>query len=484
MSAEGFRRALNNIPQLKEWASGQRDTGSILHQTRSSSEAEIRNSTVDQIIPFDQLSGMLGESTARAIFNEIKTGKYITGLDDVVHHTEAGQETVIFKGLSFRRLNEDVSKYLEQIAKDANVSDASGLSGKILESVKQNKFDKGHVYGWANTLVQRTKGSMAQALKDPARQVPPDQLQKELDGLNTFIDSLLDILEEYDEATSNITGLKSKVFAKYRKTDSSWLIEWQSSAEQQGAGRRVGVAVGLSQNTGVKGYLKEVGYNNKSLMDKALRSMVDGFVKQGLISESSHSFLELESSPKVIELMKDTLVSAVSGKPKKYKREYTGTVNNAAELTLRKVVGAEKAKADVRKAKADLRKLKNSVNQAKRTVKKKVEPQTVNLVNLQALMNTQLQDVISANMGDGNRKDILNYRTGRFASTVNVDHLTMSRDGMISVFYNYMKYPYATFSSGGRQQNPKTRDPKLLISKSIREIAAEVVSNKLRAVSI
>jgi hypothetical protein len=87
-------------------------------------------------------------------------------------------------------------------------------------------------------------------------------------------------------------------------------------------------------------------------------------------------------------------------------------------------------------------------------------------------------------MGDGNRKDILNYRTGRFASTINIDHLTQSREGLITVFYSYMKNPYATFSAGGKQERPKTRDPKLLIGKSIRDIASQVVTNQLRAIPI
>lgn len=109
---------------------------------------------------------------------------------------------------------------------------------------------------------------------------------------------------------------------------------------------------------------------------------------------------------------------------------------------------------------------------------------TFSLSSLQVLLNTYLQDVVSANMGDGSRSDILNYRTGRFASSVEVTRLSQSREGMITAFYNYMRNPYATFSAGGRQQNPKTRDPKLLIAKSIREIAAEKVSNRLRAVLV
>jgi len=47
-----------------------------------------------------------------------------------------------------------------------------------------------------------------------------------------------------------------------------------------------------------------------------------------------------------------------------------------------------------------------------------------------------------------------------------------------------MKNPYATFSQGGQQSRPASRDPKLLISKSIREIVQQQVGNRLRAVNI
>jgi hypothetical protein len=108
----------------------------------------------------------------------------------------------------------------------------------------------------------------------------------------------------------------------------------------------------------------------------------------------------------------------------------------------------------------------------------------IDLISLQQLMNSQLQDVISANMGSGTSRNILNYRTGRFASSARVEKLSASRQGMITAFYSYMKNPYATFSDGGKQSIPKSRDPKLLISKSIREIAQQLVSNKLRAVPL
>ena len=108
----------------------------------------------------------------------------------------------------------------------------------------------------------------------------------------------------------------------------------------------------------------------------------------------------------------------------------------------------------------------------------------ISLTSLQNLINQHLQSVISANMGDGSSRNILNYRTGRFAASASVQSMSQSRQGMITAFYSYMKNPYQTFEPGYAQGNPKSRDPKLLIAKSIREIVALRVGNSLRAVSI
>jgi hypothetical protein len=110
--------------------------------------------------------------------------------------------------------------------------------------------------------------------------------------------------------------------------------------------------------------------------------------------------------------------------------------------------------------------------------------QFTSLVSLQNLLNQNLATQIQKNMGTGARKDILNYQTGRFAESAKVEKMSQSREGMITAFYSYMRNPYATFSFGGQQENPATRDPKLLISKSIREIGATMVANRMRAVLV
>lgn len=113
-----------------------------------------------------------------------------------------------------------------------------------------------------------------------------------------------------------------------------------------------------------------------------------------------------------------------------------------------------------------------------------VPPSTVNLPDILAKINSNLHEQIRKNMGSGNSTSVLNYRTGRFAESVKVERISESRQGMITAFYSYMKNPYATFSQGGRQQYPRSRDPKTLISKSIREIAQTMATNQLRAVNV
>lgn len=115
---------------------------------------------------------------------------------------------------------------------------------------------------------------------------------------------------------------------------------------------------------------------------------------------------------------------------------------------------------------------------------KNLKGQFSSVVKLEALLRARLALQIEKNMGKGNAHNVLNYRTGRFANTASIERVTTTRDGALSVFYNYMKYPYATFSEGGEQQWPRTRDPKLLISKSIREIGASLVSNRMRAILV
>jgi hypothetical protein len=130
------------------------------------------------------------------------------------------------------------------------------------------------------------------------------------------------------------------------------------------------------------------------------------------------------------------------------------------------------------------KKVKKQLKLSKDSIVTTMPSSATNLPMLMMQINSSLHDQLKKNMGIGNRKDVLNYRSGRFASSAKVERLSESRQGMITAFYSYMKNPYATFSRGGRQERPFTRDPKLLISKSIRELAGQQVANRMRAVLV
>jgi hypothetical protein len=108
----------------------------------------------------------------------------------------------------------------------------------------------------------------------------------------------------------------------------------------------------------------------------------------------------------------------------------------------------------------------------------------ISLVTIQQLINGKLRDQIQNNMGKGKAKTILNYRTGRFADSVRVTKLARTKEDEVTAFYTYMKYPYQTFEPGFAQGQIATRDPKLLISKSIRDVAKDIVTARLKAVLV
>lgn len=89
-------------------------------------------------------------------------------------------------------------------------------------------------------------------------------------------------------------------------------------------------------------------------------------------------------------------------------------------------------------------------------------------LQLIVLINRDLPRVVAKNMGS----PALNYRTGRFASSVRVTDVVKTPKGFPSIGYTYDKDRYQTFEPGFAQGSVD-RDPRKLIDKSMREIAAQ-----------
>ena len=87
-----------------------------------------------------------------------------------------------------------------------------------------------------------------------------------------------------------------------------------------------------------------------------------------------------------------------------------------------------------------------------------------------AIINKELPDTVRKNM----QSPQLENRTGRFAESVKLTDVVQTPKGYPSFGYTYQRNPYQVFENGssGNWSNGE-RDPRQLIDKSIREIAAQ-----------
>ena len=105
---------------------------------------------------------------------------------------------------------------------------------------------------------------------------------------------------------------------------------------------------------------------------------------------------------------------------------------------------------------------------AKKRIKRRPQKDLFSLV---ALLNAKLPQKILKNMGEPG----LVNRSGRFASSVRVVDAVTTPQGYPSFGYTYQQNPYKVFEQGSKGNwASEDRDPRNLINKSIREIAAEM----------
>ena len=100
----------------------------------------------------------------------------------------------------------------------------------------------------------------------------------------------------------------------------------------------------------------------------------------------------------------------------------------------------------------------------------------VNVTAILGVLNDQLPKVVAKNMGS----PALNFRTGRFASSVRAVDIAITAKGHPSIGYTYQRDPYEVFeASSGSRFSSTDRDPRKLIDFSIREIAASQAITRL-----
>lgn len=179
---------------------------------------------------------------------------------------------------------------------------------------------------------------------------------------------------------------------------------------------------------------------------------------------------KLRTSPSledyVEQLLKNIVKSGTTTTFNNSVRATTGTINTKLGIKSPKVQ-IVKQKVPSQPKSSGLQRLRNPTGQF------------TSLTKLENLMRSLLLETIQKNM---ERPNLYN-QTGRFAESIRLDRLQRERDGAITAFLSYMKYPYATFEKGGKQ-GFRGYYPSRLIDQSVRELAKKLVTARMKTIIV
>jgi len=211
---------------------------------------------------------------------------------------------------------------------------------------------------------------------------------------------------------------------------------------------------------------------------KQLNKAIDKAVKQ-LEGKYGPALSKLKGSDTLQQKKRKDAVDAVMDPMMKLKKPKKGSVKIKKEDTKRKKSAKRPQKKTV-KPKVKPASTKNygaiKIAGAKQGRSPKTAQPSIasNPLFLIQEFNRRLPSAIIDNMGD----PALNNQTGRFAASVRVVDILQTAKGFPSIGYTYQKSPYQTFEVGGNQGSPD-RDPRKLIDRTVREIAAEFAMGRL-----
>lgn len=432
--------------------------------------------------------------TIKTSTGDIRIGTKL-GLEDESRSSE--EDLIIFKNLDHGKFKPIFIDFLQK---------HTSASTELLQFINKN-LDAGHLAGVFDIKYRRIfnlQVSESKARESSYRDFKVSAANDE--QLNNFFNRILLLIHDADYVSSNIV-YDTKLFTSMvkdihrPKQNHSVSAELQLSRLNAAAGTAL-AAIGKQLNNLIKAV-----DSSKSRTDLvAARQAVEGMIKnlnsvvqiiektvsnlnnlefspevkarlQQILADTkaTKTYLTAEGSPNIVTATAQSIAAALSNK--KLKSQIT-KATNSTKITIKTGKKAKTPAPQIKKPQA-VQKTKVSTVKQEQAVSK-ISP----LISLQNLLNLKLVETVKQNMGAGDRRDILNLRSGRFAESVRVDRLTESRQGMITAFYTYMRNPYATFSRGGNQERPFTRDPKLLIARSIRQVAEQIVGNRLRAVLV
>ena len=203
--------------------------------------------------------------------------------------------------------------------------------------------------------------------------------------------------------------------------------------------------------------------------DKALKAIEDELGKKySMDFKASESFVS-RATKGHDALVEDRLFKGVKGATKKAKKRYKKRKESKSRTFRNNKDSIKRAKKKVTGIKTVAAKKLGS----KRSTAKMRTAALANPLALEELLNQLLPRVVASKM----TSPALNYQTGRFAESAEVQDVMVGPRGGVHVDYTYMKDPYQTFEPGFAKGSTY-RDPRKIISESIREIATSIMGDK------
>lgn len=429
-----------------------------------------------------------------------------------VSYLEENNQNIIEYGSGDFRIEKVPQSNLKKLFISYIQNNITGIPKSILDTISEN-IESGHLAGILFLKLKTTLGVQTQFSQSPEATYRDFTVQMpgvEDENAIRALDSVLKAVIDADYLTSNLVT-NHQVFVDATKSvlgdKPTMITELQFAVDNQAAGA-------LLQQTGkqLNLLIKAASAREQSATERAISELIGTLrplaaavlqkaeeLKAPLSEQKIYDkivanakyltevLIDTPGSPSLKDGIGKNIANIIktgnSLKPITTKIKPKPILQKQKETVNIKQVVKEFEKA-AKQLKSVIKKNKTNATIKSKQRLKTTRGQFYSLVKLKDLLNSMLNQKIRENMGDGSRRDILNLRSGRFAGSVKVENVTQSREGMITAFYTYMKNPYATFSEGGKQQYPKSRDPKLLIAKSIRDIAATKVANRLRAVVV
>lgn len=304
---------------------------------------------------------------------------------------------------------------------------------------------------------------------------------KNVSVLRSYIALALDTFEDDPDfsvkerkallALYQITGEIDKIdkIAGTSQENKIVLIEKLKAAIESGADLKTSWTKDVNLIRGIEGTVElELEWKELNQFKGRLSAWVGGIFAD-IVKGSMDSFEKYLGDLDVMELQGSRTI------PQDLEKMLSETIDPKKKYAPKKTSSSSNAKGKKKAAKKPARKRLRKIKQ-RPVGKDQRSNQSISVTGLLTLLNAKLPDTVAKNMGT----PALEYRTGRFASSVRVTDIQATRTGLPSVGYTYQKNPYQVFeSSSGSRFASVRRDPRTLIDQSIREIAREMVQVRL-----